>query len=62
MNTELHDHLTHDHGRARHEIAGLPFAAVHRLEHFDQNLGLLHLNHRHPTEDPTGAVVPSGAE
>lgn len=61
MSTELH-HLTHDHGRARHEIIGLPVAAVHRLEHFDQTMGLLHLNHSHPSDDPAGGFGPAGAE
>jgi hypothetical protein len=43
----LRYHLIHDHGRAPHEIAGLPLADVHGLEHFDDAMGLLHLQHRH---------------
>ncbi|MGZ4615972.1 MAG: hypothetical protein ACXV4A_10440 [Actinomycetes bacterium] len=51
MSTWLHDHLIREHGRARHEIAGLPLAAVHRLEHVDQTIGLLDLSHSHPSDD-----------
>jgi hypothetical protein len=43
----LHHHLTKDHGRAARDIRGLPLHAVHHLEHFDQSMGLLHLNHQH---------------
>jgi len=43
----LQHHLVHDHGRAAHEIAGLPLGAVHQLEHFDDTMGLLDLHHRH---------------
>jgi hypothetical protein len=43
----LDDHLIHDHGRAPHEITGLPLHAIHDLEHFDDAMGLLDLHHRH---------------
>jgi hypothetical protein len=43
----LEDHLVHDHGRAAHEIVGLPLRAVHELEHFDERMGMLALRHRH---------------
>src|SRR6478609_3279677 len=36
----LYDHLVDDHGRAPHEILGLPLDAVHELEHFDVEMGL----------------------
>jgi hypothetical protein len=42
-------HLVRDHGRAPHEIAGLPLGHVHELEHFDQTMGLLTLHHSHTT-------------
>ena len=45
----LDEHLIHDHGRTAHEIARLPLAAVHQLEHFDETMGLLDLRHRHGT-------------
>ncbi len=43
----LHEHLVRDHHRARHELDGLPLDAVHELEHFDQSLGMLALQHAH---------------
>ena len=43
----LRDHLVHDHARLPHELAGLPLASVHELEHFDETMGLLRLRHRH---------------
>jgi hypothetical protein len=43
----LDEHLIHDHRRPPHEITGLPLRAVHDLEHFDESLGLLVLQHRH---------------
>jgi hypothetical protein len=43
----LRDHLIDDHGRAAHELTGLPLSAVHELEHFDEAAGLLRLQHRH---------------
>ena len=43
----LRDHLLHDHSRVAHELAGLPLASVHELEHFDETLGLLRLRHQH---------------
>jgi hypothetical protein len=43
----LDEHLIHDHGRLPHEITGLPLRAVHDLEHFDESVGLLDLQHRH---------------
>lgn len=43
----LDHHLIHDHGRAPHEITGLPLPAIHDLEHFDEAMGLLELHHRH---------------
>jgi hypothetical protein len=51
MSSWLRDHLVRDHGRASHEIDGLPLGAVHRLEHIDQTMGLLDLNHRHPRRE-----------
>jgi hypothetical protein len=45
----LDDHLIHDHGRAPHEITGLPLRAIHDLEHFDEAMGLLALRHSHTT-------------
>lgn len=52
----LLEHLLHDHGRARHELDGLPLGAIHELEHFDQSLGLLDVHHSHaaPDLDETG--------
>jgi hypothetical protein len=44
---QLRCHLIEDHGRAPHEIIGLPLAEVHGLEHFDEEVGMLHLRHRH---------------
>ena len=43
----LLSHLIHDHGRAGHEIAGIPLAHLHELEHLEDNLGLLDLQHQH---------------
>ena len=43
----LHDHLVHVHRRRRHELRGMPLTAVHDLEHLDDELGLLLLNHSH---------------
>lgn len=48
--TWLHQHLVRDHGRAPHELAGVPLEDVHRLEHVDQVLSLLQLGHRHASE------------
>ena len=50
MTRDLHHHLTHDHGRAVREIAGVPLGSVHHLEHFDQSIGLLHLDHQHAND------------
>jgi hypothetical protein len=47
MSNPLHDHLIRDHGRSAHEIDGLPLVAIHRLEHVDQAMELLYLDHRH---------------
>jgi hypothetical protein len=49
MSPRLHDHLRHDHGRQERELDGLPLAAVHRLEHLEDDMGLLQLRHRHLT-------------
>ena len=58
MTTDLHHHLTQDHGRASREITWLPLGAVHHLEHFDQSMGLLHLNHQHTGDGLPG--IPPG--
>ena len=47
MSTRLRDHLLAAHGREIRDLAGLPLAGVHRLEHVEQELGLLHLHHGH---------------
>ena len=65
MSTWLHDHLVRDHGRNPNEITGLPLAAVHRLEHVDQALELLHLDHRHRRGELSafpGALTPGDAD
>jgi hypothetical protein len=43
----LLDHLVHDHGRAEHELREMPLDAIHQLEHFDGEHGLLALDHHH---------------
>jgi hypothetical protein len=43
----VHSHLVHDHRRAWPDIEGLPADDVHRFEHVEQDLGLLHLDHWH---------------
>ena len=40
-------HLVHDHRRAWRDIDGLPVDEVHRFEHVEQALGLVHLDHWH---------------
>ena len=47
MGTRLRDHLVSEHGREFRDLAGLPLAGVHRLEHVEDELGLLHLHHGH---------------
>jgi hypothetical protein len=44
----LHDHLVHHHHRPSSELTGMPLGAIHRLEHFDDAMGMLALDHRHP--------------
>ena len=53
---QLDDHLIHDHGRAPHEITGLPLHAIHDLEHFDEAIGLLKLHHRHAHRSGDGST------
>jgi hypothetical protein len=43
----VHSHLVHEHCRAWRDIDGLPLDEVHRFEHVEQALGLLHLDHWH---------------
>ncbi len=43
----LGDHLVHYHGRRPQEIAGLPLRALHELEHIEESMGLLDLQHSH---------------
>jgi hypothetical protein len=65
MSNWLHDHLVRDHGRSPHEIAGLPLVSVHRLEHVDQAMELLHLNHRHDRGELSafpGSIAPGEAD
>jgi hypothetical protein len=45
--TWLRDHLLHDHGRTAHELDGVPLPAMHRLEHLEQTMSLVHLGHHH---------------
>jgi hypothetical protein len=40
-------HLVHSHGRRADEIAGLPLRALHELEHIEESMGLLDLQHSH---------------
>ncbi len=53
MSTHL-DHLIHQHGRTRRELDGLPLAALHRLEHVEQALDLIALDHQHVDDEFTG--------
>jgi len=55
---QLLAHLIHEHRRLPHEILGLPLDAVHQLEHFDDDAGLLVLGHRH---DPAMGMARSRA-
>ena len=55
MSTPLHRHLLHDHGREPRELEGIPLGAVHRLEHVEDDLGLIELRHAHGHE---GRIVP----
>jgi hypothetical protein len=43
----VHTHLVHDHRRTARDIDGLPLDEVHRFEHVEDDLGLLHLDHWH---------------
>jgi hypothetical protein len=60
---DLREHLIRDHGRAAHEVIG-PLAEIHKLEHFDQTMGLLRLGHHHlevdrrPGEEMRGLRLP----
>jgi hypothetical protein len=47
MSTRLRDHLVGEHGRDRHELDGLPLTGLHRLEHVEAEMGLVHLHHAH---------------
>jgi len=58
MSTWLHDHLVREHSRTWHELSALPAAAAHRLEHFEQAMGLLHLDHRHRRDAISGDLLP----
>ena len=40
-------HLEGSHGRSAHELGVAALSAVHRLEHLDDELGLLSLDHTH---------------
>jgi hypothetical protein len=43
----LRGHLLDAHHRAARELAGVPVDALHVLEHVDDDLGMLHLDHTH---------------
>ena len=58
--THLH-HMLHHHGRTRRDLDGLPLAVLHRLEHVEQVLDLIALDHRHSDEElarDSGPVPP----
>lgn len=58
MRTSLDDHLIQDHCRTREDLDRLPpAAALHRLEHVEQSMGLLDLAHRHGSD---GTIQGSG--
>lgn len=44
---DLGCHLVHDHHRSPAEMGTVSLQAIHRLEHFDHELGLLALDHSH---------------
>ena len=46
--TRLRGHLVHDHQRSALELGEVALQAIHRLEHIDDELGLLTLDHEHP--------------
>ena len=43
----VRDHLMRHHRRSAREIDGLPLEALHRFEHVEQTMGLIHLDHEH---------------
>jgi hypothetical protein len=53
---DLRDHLLSDHGRDGSELDGLPLVAVHRFEHVEAEMGLLHLEHEHRARGPVRAT------
>jgi hypothetical protein len=55
MSTRLRDHLVEEHGRDRRDLDGLPLAGVHRLEHVEAEMGLVHLHHVHRTRGRVAA-------
>jgi hypothetical protein len=46
--TRLRGHLVDDHQRSALELGDVALLAIHRLEHLDDELGLLALDHVHP--------------
>ena len=47
MDETLREHLVREHGRRGHELFGVPLDAVHRLDHVDQDAGMVELEHTH---------------
>ena len=43
----LREHLLREHHRSPHELGPLTLSDVHRLEHVEDELGLLALDHVH---------------
>jgi hypothetical protein len=62
MASRLRNHLLREHGRAGWELHGLPLADLHRLEHLEQEMGLIGLTHRHVVggEEPHEASAGRG--
>jgi hypothetical protein len=65
--TELRMHLLHGHGRTAEEVDRLAAEDLHRLEHVEQEMGLVVLDHHHLHEPPTipaprpaGTPTPAG--
>ena len=48
LQARLRGHLVHDHQRSALELGEVALQAIHRLEHIDDELGLLTLDHVHP--------------
>jgi hypothetical protein len=58
---QLRAHLLHHHGRCPEEVDRLPADDLHRLEHVEQELGLVLLDHDHTlgSSGPAAAGVPA---